>query len=195
MGMRRGKTLLAGAAVAAGMIAVGGLALASDDVDLDARLSGANEVPPADPDGDGKADVEWEINGDEVCFDVKFDDIGTPNRGHIHTGVAGVNGGIVVTFFELGPPRRAGRGDPRNDEIEKGRLRDCVDPVTGNSTRRCWQRIRANPAELLRQPAQLPVPGWGGPRPAGGLSSPSVGIGPGGPIPTDQTRDHAPGRS
>ena len=104
MGMRRGKTLLAGAAVAAGMIAVGGLALASDDVDLEARLSGANEVPPADPDGDGKADVEWEINGDEVCFNVKWDDIGTPNRGHIHSGAAGVNGGIVVTFFELRPP-------------------------------------------------------------------------------------------
>ncbi len=123
MGMRRGKTLLAGAAVAAGMIAVGGLALASDDVDLDADLSGANEVPPADPDGDGKADVEWEINGDEVCFDVKFDDIGTPNRGHIHTGVAGVNGGIVVTFFEL-HPGRAGR--PAQRRVEKGRLRGCV---------------------------------------------------------------------
>ena len=122
MGMRRGKTLLAAAAVAAGMIAVGGFALASDDVDLDADLSGANEVPPADPDGDGKADVEWEINGNEVCFDIKIDDIGAPNRGHIHVGVAGVNGGIVVPLFELiGLP-----ADPRNDQLEEGRLQDCV---------------------------------------------------------------------
>ncbi len=137
MGMRRGKRLLAGAAVAAGMIAVGGFALASDDVDLDADLSGANEVPPADPDGDGKADVEWEINGSEICFDIKFDDIGTPNRGHIHTGVAGVNGGIVVPFFELiGLP-----GDERNDELEQGRIQDCVaaDPAV-------LEMIRANPS-------------------------------------------------
>jgi hypothetical protein len=127
MGMGRGKTLLAGTAVAAGMIAVGGLALASDDVDLDARLSGANEVPAADPDGDGKADVEWEINGNEICFDIKFDDTGTPNRGHIHIGVAGVNGGIVVPLFELvGMP-----ADERNDQLEEGRLQDCepADPA------------------------------------------------------------------
>ena len=130
MGMRRGKTLLAGAAVAAGMIAVGGFALASDDVDLDADLSGANEVPPADPDGDGKADVEWEINGNEVCFDIKFDDIGTPNRGHIHTGVAGVNGGIVVPFFELiGLPGAT----TRNDELEQGRTPGLCDSRPGGA--------------------------------------------------------------
>ena len=141
MGMRRGKALLAGAAVAAGMIAVGGASpwRATTWIST-ADLSGANEVPPADPDGDGKADVEWEVNGDEVCFDVKFDDIGTPNRGHIHAGVAGVNGGIVVTFFELiGMP-----ADPRNDEMEEGRLEDCV--VPDGPTRRCWQTIAANPA-------------------------------------------------
>jgi CHRD domain len=144
MGMRRGKTLLAGAAAAAGMIAVGGLALASDDVDLDADLSGANEVPPADPDGDGKADVEWEINGNEICFDVEFDDIGTPNRGHIHEGAAGINGPIVVTFFELRPPPAdpgAPAADPRNDELEEDDgLKDCVpaDPAV-------LARIEANP--------------------------------------------------
>ena len=46
-----------------------------------------------------------------------FDRTGTPNRGHIHTGVAGVNGGIVVPLFELiGVP-----ADPLNDELERDR--------------------------------------------------------------------------
>ena len=139
MGMRRGKTLLAGAAVAAGMIAVGGLVLAGDDVEFKAELSGANEVPPADPDGDGKAEVEWEINGNEVCFEVEFDDIGTPNRGHIHIGNAGTNGGIVVVFFDIQLPES--QRDPRHDELEQGELKDCVtaDPAV-------LAQIAANPA-------------------------------------------------
>ena len=60
-----------------------------------------------------------------------------PTEGTSTTGVAGVNGGIVVTFFELiGLP-----GDPRNDELEERRDRGLSCPPT----RRCWQRIRANP--------------------------------------------------
>jgi hypothetical protein len=68
---------------------------------------------------------------------VRFDDIGAPNRGHIHVGAAGVNGGIVVTLFELaGLP-----ADERNDALERGELRDCVpaDPAV-------LEQIAANPA-------------------------------------------------
>jgi CHRD domain len=103
-------------------IGLEGIANARDEVRLKADLSGDSEVPPADPDGDGRARVVLKPDEGLVCFRVKFDDTGTPNRGHIHRGVAGQNGGIVVPFFELvGEP-----GDPRNDALERSELEDCV---------------------------------------------------------------------
>lgn len=105
--------------------------------DLRARMSGDQEVPPADPDGDGRGRFELTVGDGELCFRVRFDDIGTPNRGHIHVGATGVNGGIVVPLFELA----ALPTDERNDALEQGELRDCVpaDPVV-------LEQIAANPA-------------------------------------------------
>jgi hypothetical protein len=74
-----------------------------------AQLSGANEVPVADPDGFGAASVTFDIinntpgTGAEVCWDLSYGNItGTPTSAHIHSGAAGVNGPIVVTFSGLG---------------------------------------------------------------------------------------------
>jgi hypothetical protein len=121
MGKRR--VLLAGSAVLVGATAVSGVAIARGGEErLRADLRGSNEVPAADPDGRGRAKVTVDVEGGEVCFSVRFDDTGTPNRGHIHVGDAGINGGIVVTLFELvGMP-----ADERNDALEEGRLERCV---------------------------------------------------------------------
>ena len=127
------------------LLATGGVATAKQTtVTLTARLSGAQEVPAADPDGSGKAFVMIDVEAGEVCFDIKsLSDVGAPNRGHIHEGAAGVNGPIVVPFFELRiPPADPGAPatDPRNDALESGRLMDCVpgDPAV-------LARIVANP--------------------------------------------------
>jgi CHRD domain-containing protein len=98
-------------------------------------LEGAQEVPAADPDGMGFANVAIDVAASEVCFDIKVKDVGTVNRGHIHRAAAGVNGGIVIPFFELRtPPADPGApaSDPRNDQLEsKGTISGCVtaDPV------------------------------------------------------------------
>jgi CHRD domain len=126
--MRTGAKRVMGLALAIGALAGGGVASANDgSVRLTANLTGAQEVPPADPDGSAKAKVDINVDAGEVCFDIKIDATGTPNRAHIHVGDAGVNGGIVVPFFEL----REVPTDPRNDEIEMGRIEECVaaDPV------------------------------------------------------------------
>ena len=82
--------------------ATSSVAAADTTVTLTARLSGAQEVPPADPDGSGKAKVHINVDAGEVCFDIKgLKDVGAPNRGHIHRQVAGMNGPIVIPFFEL----------------------------------------------------------------------------------------------
>jgi hypothetical protein len=121
--MRTGAKRVLSLALAIGLLGGASVASAADGtVRLRADLTGAQEVPPADPDGSGKAKVDINVDAGEVCFDIKIDDTGTPNRGHIHVGEAGVNGGIVVPFFELA----AVPADPRNDEIEQGRIQDCV---------------------------------------------------------------------
>ena len=66
---------------------------------LAARLSGANEVPPADPDGRGLALVE--TGRKRVCFAVGWTRIAPPIFAHIHVGAAGVNGDVVVLFFDV----------------------------------------------------------------------------------------------
>ena len=92
-------------------------------IKLDARMTGDQEVPPADPDGEGRAQVVLKPAEGQICFDIRFKDAGTPNRGHIHQGGPGVNGPIVVPFFELATTPT----DPRHDQLESKRdLEDCV---------------------------------------------------------------------
>jgi hypothetical protein len=66
---------------------------------LTAKLSGANEVPPADPDGRGLALVK--TGRTRVCFAVGWTRIAPPIFAHIHRGPAGVNGPVVVLFFDV----------------------------------------------------------------------------------------------
>jgi CHRD domain len=66
---------------------------------LAARLRGANEVPPADPDGRGLALVR--TGRQRVCFAVGWERITPPIFAHIHRGPTGVNGPVVVLFFDV----------------------------------------------------------------------------------------------
>jgi CHRD domain len=66
---------------------------------LAALLKGANEVPPTDPDGRGLALVR--ARRQKVCFAVGWTRIGAPIFAHIHAGAAGVNGPVVVLFFDV----------------------------------------------------------------------------------------------
>ena len=73
------------------------LPLAASAQSFTAQLTGASEVPPADPDGTGFAVVT--INGTTVNYTVFFQGIGTPvTLAHIHRGAAGVVGPPVVDF-------------------------------------------------------------------------------------------------
>ncbi|MGD9705710.1 MAG: CHRD domain-containing protein [Acidimicrobiia bacterium] len=72
-----------------------------------AQLTGANEVPPADPDGDGAAAITIDPVAGNACFDLRVAGIDTATAAHIHEGAAGVNGGIVVT---LTPPTPTSSG-------------------------------------------------------------------------------------
>lgn len=69
-------------------------------------LTGAEEVPPADPDGSGTASLTLNQGHGEVCWEITVADITLPATGaHIHEAPFGVNGGIVVF---LSPPDETG---------------------------------------------------------------------------------------
>jgi hypothetical protein len=110
-----------------------------DDTKLTAKLTGRQEVPQADPDGEGKAKVKIDVAAGRACFELRFDDTGTPSRGHIHQGARGVNGPIVVAFFEL-RSTDAPATDARHDALEEGALKDCV-----SADAAVLQDIAANP--------------------------------------------------
>ncbi|HEU4426393.1 MAG TPA: CHRD domain-containing protein [Pilimelia sp.] len=69
---------------------------------LAANLTGANEVPPADPDGTGAAVLR--VRGTELCFSLRWNAIGTPTAAHLHGGPAGVNGPVLAAFFTVALP-------------------------------------------------------------------------------------------
>ncbi|HZE33668.1 MAG TPA: CHRD domain-containing protein [Actinoallomurus sp.] len=76
-----------------------------------ARLSGRNEVPvagkPAVGDPDGSATGVIRLQGDRVTFAFDWKGITAPTLGHIHQGVAGVNGDVKVPLFTTAMPDTA----------------------------------------------------------------------------------------
>ena len=95
--MRRVRHLVAVGAVAIGAIAIGDASPASaEHRALSAILNGANEVPPADPDGFGLAGVLINTETDRICYVLAVRNVDAVIAAHIHSGVAGVNGDIVV---------------------------------------------------------------------------------------------------
>lgn len=73
----------------------------SDEVQLATDLSG-DEVVDGDPDPEGTADAEIDINldTDEVCFDIEWEDTDAPNEGHIHEGEEGESGDVAVDLTQ-----------------------------------------------------------------------------------------------
>ena len=71
-----------------------------------ANLQGSNEIGGGDTNGYGAAAVTFHSTR-KICVGLVVDRIAIPTAAHIHQGVAGVNGPIVVSF-----PKIPGRGNP-----------------------------------------------------------------------------------
>lgn len=99
MSMRR--FFVASAVIAAALSVVGSRTALAQQAQHFAVLSGGNEVgdtgqaAAGDRDGFGTASVVI-VGPSRVCFTIVVDQIGRPVAAHIHRGVAGTNGPIVV---------------------------------------------------------------------------------------------------
>jgi hypothetical protein len=94
--------------LAAAAIAVFATSAIAQSVSLNAVLNGANECdntpPPAGPicakgdsDGYGIATITFPSSS-SLCASILVNKIAPPSAAHIHTGKAGVNGGVLVTL-------------------------------------------------------------------------------------------------
>jgi hypothetical protein len=97
---------------------------------LEAFLTGAAEVPANDLKSTGTADITLNQGQGEVCFDIEVDfaegEVFAPiTAAHIHVGVGGVNGPVVVNF-----------------DVPNNGLSGCVDGVEKDLVK----AIRQNPS-------------------------------------------------
>ena len=68
---------------------------------LEATLSGANEMPAADPDGSGSAKLRLDRAKKRICFTIRVRNIAPVQAAHIHKGGKNVaSGPIVVPLVE-----------------------------------------------------------------------------------------------
>ena len=72
-------------------------------------LSGPNEVPAGDPDATGSATIWVNPGQGTVCYSWSVTNVATPiGAAHIHHGVAGVAGPVVVPLPPTGPSSGTG---------------------------------------------------------------------------------------
>ncbi len=103
--------------------------LQSSETPYLAQLKGSSEVAGGDVDGVGAASISFDvldlITDAQVCWDLSYSGIDAPLAAHIHRGVAGVDGPIVVPLGSVGATSATGC--------------DAIDPALATE-------IKANPA-------------------------------------------------
>jgi hypothetical protein len=70
---------------------------------LTTELSGVNEVPPTDSSSTGSAEFDI-IGTDSIRYNVTASNIQNVTAGHLHGGLEGENGPIIVTLFSYDTP-------------------------------------------------------------------------------------------
>jgi hypothetical protein len=99
--MRRPLAVLALVVGLIALLALTSTVAAAGGAKRSTSLSGAEEVPPADPDGTGFALITLNVGQATVCWELTVSNIAPATAAHIHKAPAGVNGPVVVP---LSPP-------------------------------------------------------------------------------------------
>jgi hypothetical protein len=96
--MTPAKTLLASFAASAALIATAAIAQpVQGGAKFKTVLTGATEVPgPGDPDGRGEAEIIVNPGKSQICWVINVRDIEPATAAHIHIGLAGTAGDVVL---------------------------------------------------------------------------------------------------
>lgn len=101
--MRRAFVLVFALALAA-LVTVPALGGPPAQRNFRAHLSGGNEVPAVDTNAQGQATFKLSDDGTSLHFKLITANIVNIAQAHIHCGVDGVNGPVVVFLYPAGPP-------------------------------------------------------------------------------------------
>jgi hypothetical protein len=109
---------------------------ATGNVDLRAKLSsslsGAEEVPPADPDGSGMATARLNTRmGGKVCWNFRVMNIETAQLAHIHKAPAGSNGPVVIDMTPAPGDADDGQWKGCRRGVDRALIRDIIRNPTG----------------------------------------------------------------
>lgn len=91
-----GAVAVCALAVAVAVAAERGASAAKASDSLFAALAGKNERPAGDTDGRGSFGATFD--GGRLCYGYTVKNIAKPAAAHIHKGVAGTNGEVVITL-------------------------------------------------------------------------------------------------
>ena len=96
--MTPAKTLLTSLAASAALIATAALAQpVQGGAKFKTVLTGATEIPgPGDPDGRGEAEIIINPGKAQICWVINVRDIEPATAAHIHIGLAGIAGDVVL---------------------------------------------------------------------------------------------------
>ena len=96
--MTPAKTLFASFAASAALIATAAIAQpVQGGAKFKTVLTGATEVPgPGDPDGSGEAVITINPGKAQICWEINVRDIEPATAAHIHIGLAGIAGDVVI---------------------------------------------------------------------------------------------------
>ena len=96
--MTPARTFMASLTASAALITSAALAQPDQGgAKLTTNLTGAAEVPgPGDPDGRGQAIITLNPGKSRICWKLEVHDIEPATAAHIHIGLAGMAGGIVL---------------------------------------------------------------------------------------------------
>jgi CHRD domain len=89
-----------------------------------AELRPQNEVPPANSSAYGSAFVTFDPINNTIAWDARANGIANPTLSHIHRGVAGVNGPVVINFATSAAQIPGGRtsGNAPITAVQSGNL-------------------------------------------------------------------------
>lgn len=119
--LRQAGVGLAGVVLAVAL-ASAGCSRGGGDLELQARLTGEDEVPTKGaPEGSGSATITPKPEENQICYELSVSRLGGPaTLAHIHEGQAGQAGNVVVNLQPPGPDGRSkGCTSVAEDEVRR----------------------------------------------------------------------------
>jgi len=123
-----------------------------------ARLSGAEEVPPADTRARGQATFRLSADGTELAYRLIVANIENVTMAHIHRAPSGANGPVVAWLYPGGPPAQLIPGRSQG-VLAEGVLTaaNLVGPLAGASLEDLVAELAAGDAYVNVHTSQFPA--------------------------------------